>query len=118
MPEMPDRDDRPGPNRSPGPPVRMSRGVLAWVVFILFSLMLVTMFMTSLNSRDHIRYDEFRTQLRDHNIARARIQEDSIEGDFVDPKGKTFTVDLLPGKLDLDKLVNVDFHEYCPQARV
>src|SRR5262245_31472335 len=121
MSDMHDNDESrrsSGPNRTPGPPMRMSRGVLAWVVFILFSLMLVMMVMSNLGGKERISYDQFRNYLRDHNIAEVQIRDDLILGKLVDPHGKSFQVDILPGKLDLDKLVNVEFPELCPRATV
>jgi len=62
----------------------MSRGVLGWIVFILFSLMLVMMVMTNINSKTNLTYNDFRKQLTDHNIAKATIREDAIIGELVE----------------------------------
>src|SRR5687768_12311979 len=105
MPDQHDRDDQQGPSRPPGPPMRMSRGVLSWVVFILFSLMLVMMVMSNIPTRVELTYDEFHANLIDANISEITIREDSIIGELIEVSGqnqnKKFTVEILPGKMDL-----------------
>ncbi len=123
MSDMQDRDDRQGQGRPPGPPMRMSRGVLGWVVFILFSLMLVMMVMNNVGSQVELRWDEFRTQMMDGNIAKVTIKEDAIVGELKEVRGhnqnKAFKVELPPGKdVGLNKLVNEDFPRYSPETKV
>src|SRR4051794_4842892 len=122
MPDLHDRDDQQGQGRPPGPPMRMSRGVLSWVVFILFSLMLVMMVMSNITNRAELTYDQFRKNLIDNNIAKAVIRDDSIVGELKETQeqnqNKHFQVELLPGKMDLTKLMNEDFPKYCPEASV
>src|SRR5690606_28109865 len=100
--QQPDRDDRQGSHRPPGPPLRMSRGVLGWVVFILFSLMLVMVVMQNLNKEQVFRYDEFLAHLDDGQIKRVVIREDAIVGELKGPaqsqgQNLNFKVELLPG---------------------
>jgi cell division protease FtsH len=102
--------------------MRMSRGVLSWVVFIVFSLMLVMMVMTNMTNRTDLSWDAFRSELVDKNIEKVTIREDSIIGELKESKtanqNKNFLVELLPGKMDLYKLVNEDFPRYCPEAKI
>ena len=44
---QPDHDERPSPPRGPGNPMRMSRGIFGWVVFIIFALFLVVLLLTT-----------------------------------------------------------------------
>jgi cell division protease FtsH len=119
MSDMQDRDDR--PNRPPGPPMRMSRGVLGWVVFILVSLMLVMMVMQNMTSRTELSYDEFLTQVKDHNLERATIRDDAIVGKLSHVTGQgqntEFQVDLIPGRINYDNLV-AEIRRYSPDARI
>ncbi|HOB76071.1 MAG TPA: ATP-dependent zinc metalloprotease FtsH [Phycisphaerae bacterium] len=80
----------------------MSRGVLGWVVFILFSLMLVMVVMQNLNKEQVFRYDEFLAHLDDGQIKRVVIREDAIVGELKGPaqsqgQNLNFKVELLPG---------------------
>ncbi|HQE29171.1 MAG TPA: ATP-dependent zinc metalloprotease FtsH [Phycisphaerae bacterium] len=77
----PDRDDRQGGGRPPGSPMRMSRGVVGWVIFIVFSLMLVMMAMGQMDDRVKLSMDEFMTELENGNIAKMVIQADRITGE-------------------------------------
>jgi len=103
----PENDDRRGSDRPPGPPMRMSRGVLGWVVFILFSLMLVTMVMQKMEERKNLTMDQFYAELKDHNVEEMTIRQDGmITGKLKTVTGKDasneFEVEWPPGAIDYE----------------
>ncbi len=121
MPDEPnDRDERRS-GRPPGGPMRMSRGVLGWVVFILFSLMLVMMVMTSFPNRDELTYDQFRRELRNDNIKEAVIKEDRIAGELKEvqsqAQNKQFEV-VIPAEGFDKRELYADFERYSPHTSV
>jgi len=61
--------------------MRMSRGVLGWVLFIVFSLLLVMMVMGQMDDRAKLSMDEFMTELQSGNISRITFQGDRITGE-------------------------------------
>ncbi|GMV98106.1 MAG: hypothetical protein AMXMBFR83_24590 [Phycisphaerae bacterium] len=79
----------------------MSKGVLGWVVFILFSLMLVMFVMSNLNNREKLRYDEFMAHLNDGNVLKVKISEEALVGELKSAQHQgqnlLFQVTLLPG---------------------
>jgi len=112
---QPDRDDRQGPDRPPGPPMRMSRGVFGWVLFIMIALLLVMMFMQSYTERSTLRYDEFLMELRSDNVRSVVITEDRLTGELKEVRGQSqldkFEVELLPGRFeDKDLLKELEVH--------
>ncbi len=102
--QQPDRDAQKGRPRPPGGPMRMSRGVFGWVVFILISLTLVMMVMQNYSERETLRYDEFVMQLKSDNVVSVVIKEDALVGELKTVRGqdqsKQFEVELLPGRTD------------------
>jgi len=88
----------------------MSRGAFGWVIFILFSLMLVMMLMQNVTERKTLRYDEFVMQLKSRNIESVVIKEDSLTGKLKSVRGQDepdqFEVELLRGRTDDNALVN------------
>jgi len=102
--QQPDRDDQKGRPRPPGGPMRMSRGVFGWVVFILISLTLVMMVMQNYSERETLRYDEFVMQLKSGNVKSVVIKEGALVGELKTVRGqdqtKQFEVELLPGRTD------------------
>jgi cell division protease FtsH len=84
--------------------MRMSKGVLWWVVFIVFSLMLVMTVMNRMESRAKLTMDVFMNELETGNIQRLVIQGDRIVGERREVKGvnepKDFEVEFPPQTLD------------------
>ena len=87
--------------------MRMSRGVLGWVVFILFSLMLVMMVMNNMTGRTKLTMDQFKHELEANNIEKVVIQSDRITGTLKEVTGhesgkgeKQFEVEWPPGAMD------------------
>lgn len=62
--------------------MRMSRGVLGWVVFIVFSLMLVMMVMSNTGDQAMLSMDEFMTELEAGNVKTLVFQADRINGEL------------------------------------
>ncbi|HSW47057.1 MAG TPA: ATP-dependent metallopeptidase FtsH/Yme1/Tma family protein, partial [Phycisphaerae bacterium] len=102
--DQPERDDRQGQGRPPGPPVRMSRGVFGWILFIMVSLLLVMIIMQGYAKRHPLRYDEFLTEIRSNNVRSVVIAKNAITGELKEVRGQDqpnqFEVDLLPEHLD------------------
>jgi cell division protease FtsH len=76
----PNRDDRQGPPRGPGGPLRMSRGIFGWVVFILFALMLVMLLMQRMDQRQVITINDFWRHVENDNIESLVVQNGLIKG--------------------------------------
>ncbi|UCD30700.1 MAG: ATP-dependent zinc metalloprotease FtsH [Planctomycetota bacterium] len=100
----------------------MSRGVFGWVVFILFSLMLVTMVMNNRDKRNELSMDEFYRNLEEKNIKNMTIRTDgSVFGELEHVKGKEettkFEVDMPPA-LSHDRKFVEYVREKCPEAQV
>ena len=104
--QQPEREDRPSGNRPPGTPVRMSRGVLGWIVVIVFSLMLIMMVMNNMPGHAKLRMDQFRAELEAGNIQRVVFKADRISGERknVQSQGepKAFEVEWPPGAMDYE----------------
>jgi cell division protease FtsH len=69
-----DRDDRQGSHR-PGPPMRMSRGLLGWVMFIAIAVLLVAVLMQNMTQRTELTMDQFWKQLADNNVDEVTVEE-------------------------------------------
>jgi len=87
----------------------MSRGVFGWVLFIMASLVLVTVFMQQAGERRPLRYDEFLTELRSNNVKSVTIKEDAIQGELKTVRGQNqpslFKVEMLPNRQDDKELI-------------
>ncbi len=98
-----DRDHPQGGNRPSGPPGQF-RGVTLWVVFILVSLVLVTVVADRMGSRARLSMDEFKRELENNNIDELTIQVDRVVGRLKEVQGKgqsrEFEVEWPPGALD------------------
>ena len=106
--QQPDNGNSQGRPRPPGPPLRMSRGVFGWVVFILISLTLVMVVMQGYPEQQILRYDQFLMEMRSGNIRSVVIKEDKITGELAEVRGqgqpKEFEVGIIPGNTDLLEL--------------
>jgi len=102
-------DDRPQGSRPPGPPVRMTRGIFGWVVFIMFSLLLVMTLMQGYEQREKLRYDQFLTEVESGNVQSVTIKDSSLVGQFREVRGegqpKGFEVELRPNRASDDELI-------------
>jgi cell division protease FtsH len=101
----------------------MSRSVLGWVVFILFSLMLVMIVMGNLNSRKPISYDEFQADVANGRVESVSIREDAIVGKLRPPahsqgENLNFEVELLPGPNFDHKALADDIRKVSPKTEV
>jgi len=117
MPETPpDRDDRKGQGRPPGTPMRMSRGLLGWAVFIGLSVILVAILMSSMSQKTTLTMDEFWGEARDKNVAEVVLQESNgkLTGKLKEVPGqdqsKEFEVEWPPSEFEnlSDELGRID----------
>jgi len=118
----PENGDRKGPDRPGKPPMRMSRGVFGWMVFILFALMLITMVMHNKDDRNKWSIDKFYTQVRDHNVVGIVISADGvITGEMKEVRGENqspkFEVDMPPRVVDDLKFIQ-DLRSQDPEMGI
>jgi cell division protease FtsH len=76
---QPPRPDGTGPGR---PPTRLSRGAFSWLLIAGLALMLLVMLRGGLGPSNRISITEFWTHIRNGNVKKAVIKEDSIVGEF------------------------------------
>ncbi len=88
--QQPNQEQRPGPNRPPVPPMRLSRSVFTWVIFIFFAVMLVMMLLSKGAETSKLSIDEFLKQAQDGNIKTMvlRVTNGKISGELKEVKGK------------------------------
>ena len=101
----------------------MSRGVFGWMAFILCTLVLVMMVMNAVNKQRMLRWDQFKNEVRDGNIATAVIHEDKIIGTLKEVKevdaSNAFRVDLpLSNTGDIREKISEEIIRTCPGAKV
>ncbi len=97
------RDNPQGGSRPSGPPGQF-RGVTLWAVFILVSLVLVTVIADRMGSRARLSMDEFKRELENNNVEELTIQTDRMIGRLREVQGKgqsrEFEVEWPPGAMD------------------
>ncbi|MHC4441214.1 MAG: ATP-dependent zinc metalloprotease FtsH [Planctomycetota bacterium] len=103
----PEKNDHQEPNSQGGPPMRMSRSVMGWVVFIFLSLILITTVMSNMDQRDKLTMTQFIKHLKDNNVAKMTIRADGgISGELKQVTGENqsnkFECDWPPGAVDYE----------------
>ena len=73
--------DYAGPHWQP-PPVRRSRGLIGWLIFVGLAIVLFAFLRQSRPQSNTIPLSDFYAQMTSGNVARVAIDEDAIEGRF------------------------------------
>jgi len=77
MAESDSGNNRPSP---PQGPMRLSRGVLGWIVFIGCALLLVMLLTSNMQKRRQLTFNEFLTYVKNGQLESVQIKEDLIVG--------------------------------------
>ena len=77
MAESDSGNNRPSP---PQGPMRLSRGVLGWIVFIGCALLLVMLLTNNMEKRRQLTFNEFLTYVKNGQLESVQIKEDLIVG--------------------------------------
>ncbi|HUW82495.1 MAG TPA: ATP-dependent zinc metalloprotease FtsH [Phycisphaerae bacterium] len=77
MAESDSGNNRPSP---PQGPMRLSRGVLGWIVFIGCALLLVMLLTSNMQKRRQLTFNEFLTYVKNDQLESVQIKEDLIVG--------------------------------------
>jgi cell division protease FtsH len=115
MPDLNDNpeDPRSGGGRSPGPPIRVSRGILGWIVFIGFALILVALLTRQMGEVAQMSLGDFLTHVKNGNVEAAVVKEDAIAGKLKQPEpalnnSREFEVKITP---NLQEYVVTQLHD-------
>ncbi|MCK6457222.1 MAG: ATP-dependent zinc metalloprotease FtsH [Phycisphaerae bacterium] len=73
-------ESRPGGSRPQPPRMRMSRGVVSWIGFILIALMILALINDGFKSPKRLLISEFWDQVESGNIQRVVLRDNSITG--------------------------------------
>src|SRR5215470_562234 len=73
-------DPRQAPKGGPPGRVRMSRGVMSWVGFILIALMILALINDGLKSPKKLTIEEFWNNVENGNVKTVVITDDAIRG--------------------------------------
>ncbi|MHC4063060.1 MAG: ATP-dependent zinc metalloprotease FtsH [Planctomycetota bacterium] len=79
--------ERPGGQRPGGPNLKMSRGIVSWLIFISLALMLLVMLSSTGMGPKQIPIDQFWTEVQNGRIEKIVLRDDSITGEFRPSQG-------------------------------
>ncbi len=86
MPEPNDNRNDPRPDGGKGgPPIRVSRGIFGWIVFIGFALILVYLLSNQMGNVKEMRLSAFETHLENGNVQELVIKDDLLVGKLKKP---------------------------------
>ncbi len=86
MPEGNDQQNQ-DQNQKPGPSLKMSRGVISWLIFVSLALMFLVMLNKNGMSTTRIDINTFRTEVINGNVAEIVIRDETITGKFHEIQG-------------------------------
>jgi len=90
MPEPNDnpKDPPPDGSRGPGPPIRVSRGIFGWIVFIGFALVLVMLLTNQIGEVQEISLSDFEMHFENGNIEKlvVKINDGLLVGELKAPE--------------------------------
>ncbi len=89
---MPDGDQqsnkKPPVDKRPGDPnMKMSRGVMSWLLFVGLAIMLVVLLNTGMDQRKKVTLSEFYTHLENGDVKNVVLRERSIRGELNSAQG-------------------------------
>ncbi len=99
-------DYRPGSGRGSGPPIRFSRGILGWIVFIGFALVLVMLLTKQMGEVREMKLSAFLTHVQNGDVEAAVLKDDTIIGKLKEPEQS------LNGARDFEVKIHPSLHEY------
>jgi cell division protease FtsH len=107
MPDFGDNQDenRPGGSRNSGPPIRFSRGILGWIVFIGFALVLVMLLTKQMAEVPEMKLSAFLTHIQNGDVEAAVLKDDAITGKLKEPEQAG-------GTRDFEVKIHPSLHEY------
>jgi len=77
----------PPPERPGGPNLKMSRGIVSWLIFIGLALMLLAVLSSAGVRAKQIGIDQFWTEVQNGRIEKIVLRDDSITGKFLPSQG-------------------------------
>ncbi len=102
------KPDKPVGKRPGDPNLKMSRGVMSWLLFVMIALMLVVLLNHSMDPRTKITWSEFCGYVEDGSIESLVLRDRSIYGELTssegapDGAGRRFEVPIRPNVVDFE----------------